>query len=418
MPGALDAALIGAGIGAIVLALIDASSALLAGCAALLLALLALRWLLEPHAPRAAPRGHYERPRHFFLTGCASGIGRHLARAALERGHRVTATDINLAGVIAWAASTEDATRVRAMKLDVTDRNAWERCLRAAAAWAGPIDVVGNIAGYVHPRKIQDTHPRQIDLHVDINLKGVIHGTQLAGAAMAAACAGGRGGGGHVVNVASLGAWAPQSGTSLYQATKAGVRTFSIAADKDLRGAGVRVSVLLPDAVQTPMVELQLGFDEAAMAFSGPILTLADVEDAVFHPTAGVLARRPVERVLAGNFGRSLAAFGDLPGMNGSRLITMVERGMRRDGRRAQEAIRARDGARALEACGLRQQQEAREGDGGARGAAAGGRRRRQQPAAATTASGGRSSSAAAKKRQQGRSKRRGKSPTPGKKKA
>eukprot|EP00966_Prymnesium_polylepis_P066992 1554997-Prymnesium_polylepis.2 len=85
-------------------------------------------------------------------------------------------------------------------------------------------------------------------------LKGVMHGTVAAARAFQSqAVAAHDGHGGHVINVSSLGAVAPVSGVSLYQAAKAGCRTFSLAAAKDLASHNVVVSVLMPDAVATPM---------------------------------------------------------------------------------------------------------------------------------------------------------------------
>jgi 3-oxoacyl-[acyl-carrier protein] reductase len=54
-----------------------------------------------------------------------------------------------------------------------------------------------------------------------------------------------------------------------------GCRGFSLCASKDLDPLGVCVTCVLPDAVQTPMADLQLDFDEASMAFSGGDLLTA-----------------------------------------------------------------------------------------------------------------------------------------------
>jgi hypothetical protein len=64
-----------------------------------------------------------------------------------------------------------------------------------------------NVAGYLRPGRTQNLIEVDIDRHIDINLKGVIHGTQLAGQLMMK-----QDSGGHIINVSSLGALAPVSG--------------------------------------------------------------------------------------------------------------------------------------------------------------------------------------------------------------
>ena len=150
---------------------------------------------------------------------------------------------------------------------------------------------------------------REIDLQVDVNIKGVAHGTRAAALSMLSRNRGRHGGVGHIVNFSSMGGLATVSGVTLYAASKFAVRGFSLAADKDLREEGLAVSVFMPDAVQTPMVDLQLSHDGAAMAFSGDILSLHQVEDCIMND---VLPLRPAETWLSSR--ARLARFGDIFG--------------------------------------------------------------------------------------------------------
>src|SRR5205823_4569252 len=98
---------------------------------------------------------------------------------------------------------------------------------------------------------------------------------------------------GHIINIASMAALAPIPGISLYSASKYAVRGFSLAAAQELRAHGVYVTVVCPDAVQTPMLDAQLAHDEAAATFSGPrLLTVEEVGRAIIGQG---LARRPLE---------------------------------------------------------------------------------------------------------------------------
>ncbi|MCA9693949.1 MAG: SDR family oxidoreductase [Myxococcales bacterium] len=227
-------------------------------------------------------------PRRFFLTGCASGIGQHLAAALLARGHRVWATDIAQAELEGHArAHLWPADRVTLRRLDVTDADAWERVYEEAIVALGGIDVHMNIAGYLQPAWICDAEVADVHRHLDINTKGVIFGTRLAARHM---CARGEG---HIINVASLASLSPVPGLALYCASKYAVRGFSLAAAVELREHGVHVTTVCPDGVKTPMVDKQLDREEAALTFSGArLLTVEDVAAAILDRA---LVRKPMQ---------------------------------------------------------------------------------------------------------------------------
>ena len=74
------------------------------------------------------------------------------------------------------------------------------------------------------------------------------------------------------------------------------MRGFTLAAATELRAHGVAVTLVMPDAVETPMLDKQVGYDEAAMTFSGPRpLTVEDIERLIVDT---VLPHRPLEAAL------------------------------------------------------------------------------------------------------------------------
>ncbi len=224
----------------------------------------------------------------FLLTGCASGIGRHLTRALSTLGHQVLATDINEAG-LTEAAKTDrwDEARVIRRRLDVRDGADWQRALDATVAAFGRLDVLLNIAGYLLPGWCWELDATQIDRHLDINVKGVMHGVTVVGKYFVGK------GKGHIINIGSLASLAPVPGLSLYSASKFAVRGFTLAAAQELIPRGVKVTLVMPDAVQTPMLELQVDYEQAAMTFSGPrALTVEDIERAIIDE---VLPHAPLE---------------------------------------------------------------------------------------------------------------------------
>lgn len=226
-----------------------------------------------------------------WLTGCASGVGLHLADAFLRRGYRVVATDINIDELEQQALSLEwNRDRALIKKLDITRKAEWQSVYEAVIKQWGRLDRLLNIAGYLKPGYIHQTVSDEIDRHIDINVKGLIMGSQLAAQHMVAA------GRGHIINIASLAGLAPIPGIALYSTSKFAVRGFSLALAQELAPLGVKVTVICPDAIQTPMLELQEDYDEAALTFSGPkALTVENIEQAIFNE---VLSRAPLEVTL------------------------------------------------------------------------------------------------------------------------
>jgi 3-oxoacyl-[acyl-carrier protein] reductase len=234
-------------------------------------------------------------PQTFFLTGCASGIGRHLADKLIAQGHCVFATDINFDALAEHAQKQgwpEEQVRLR--RLDVRDHEAWDQAVEEAVEAFGDLDVVMNIAGYMLAGWIHEASPEDVDRHFDINTKGVIYGTQAAARRMLEQ------GHGQIINIASISALAPIPGISLYCAAKYAVRAFSLAAAQELRPHNVYVTVICPDAVRTPLLEPQQGL-EAALVFSTP--KLFSVEDIARVILEKALPRQPLEIVIPAHRG-------------------------------------------------------------------------------------------------------------------
>ncbi len=227
-------------------------------------------------------------PRTFFVTGCASGIGRDLAGRILRDGGRLTATDLDVDALRRVADEDrwpEDAVAIG--RLDVTDAEQWRSKWDQATQRFGDVDVLVNMAGYLRSAWVHEIEDPDVARHFDVNVRGVVLGTRTAAQAMRPR------GRGHIVNVASLAALAPIPGLSLYSASKFAVRAFSLAAAQELRPHGVAVTVVCPDAVATPMLDRQKDREEAALTFSGPrVLAPSEVSDAI---VGDVLARRPLE---------------------------------------------------------------------------------------------------------------------------
>lgn len=243
--------------------------------------------------------------KYFFITGCASGIAKHLTAVLLRQGHRVFATDVNLAALEQAArdnAWPEDRVRLRA--LDVRDADAWEAVFGAAVEEFGHIDVCMNIAGLLLAAWVTDQPINEVHSQIDVNVKGVVFGTRAAARHMVLR------GKGHIINIASIAGLTPVPGMAVYAATKYAVRAYSLSANMELRKKGVYVTAICPASVQTPMLDGQLHNDAADLFYSGyRMLTVEEIEHAILHRA---MRRRPPYEVHVPRLKTKLAKFVDI----------------------------------------------------------------------------------------------------------
>jgi NAD(P)-dependent dehydrogenase (short-subunit alcohol dehydrogenase family) len=229
----------------------------------------------------------------FLISGCASGIGKHMALALARAPEQHNLMLIDLDGAALERVVAEhglaNVKRVMTRQHDVRDAAGWERVVAAMVERFGALDVMLNIAGYLKPGYIDAQSPDELDRHIDVNVKGVMYATRIGAQQMK------RQGRGHIVNIASLAGIGHVPGLSAYCASKHAVRGFSLAVAHELARHGIAVSVVCPDAVETPMLDLQVSYDEAAMTFGGGRgLSLEEVE----HALMNVLEHRPLEVLL------------------------------------------------------------------------------------------------------------------------
>ena len=267
--------------------------------------------------------------RTVFITGAASGIGLQLARRFQAAGWHVAASDLSKQALD--KAFPESGEALLLLTLDVRDAIAFGDAIQQTVAAWGSLDVLINNAGIIRPARIIDSTAEEAHNHIDVNLKGVIFGTQAA-----ARCMRDQSQGGHIINIASMAGVAPVTGIGLYTASKFGVRAFSLVAAEELQEAGIAVTVICPDLVDTPMLDLQLDHPEAAITFSGPGALATDrIADAVFT----ALRCKPLEMLLPRHRGWLAKLASAFPG-----LVSPLRKQMERRG--AHAAARYRDARR------------------------------------------------------------------------
>jgi NAD(P)-dependent dehydrogenase (short-subunit alcohol dehydrogenase family) len=179
------------------------------------------------------------------ITGGARGIGKATATALVRKGCRVAIGDLDLALAEETAAGLGGGTV--ALALDVTDRSSFEAFLDEAERQLGPIDVVVNNAGIMPVTPFVEERSDSVRRQVDINLHGVITGTQLAIERMVPRRTG------NIVNIASQAGKAGIPGIATYSATKHAVVGLSEAVRAELRETGVEVACVMPTVVNTEL---------------------------------------------------------------------------------------------------------------------------------------------------------------------
>ncbi|GAA3229850.1 SDR family oxidoreductase [Actinocorallia longicatena] len=185
-----------------------------------------------------------------IVTGGASGIGRAIAAELSSRGDTVYVTDRNAEGA-AEVADTLNAKlpgKAFAAALDVTDNEAVAAFYNQVATDHGSLDLVFNNAGIAIGGLAEELTMDHWNRAIDINLKGVIHGVDAAYRIMI------KQGSGHIVNTASLAGLVPMPMGIPYTATKHAVVGLSLGLRAEAAGNGVKVSVVCPGFVDTPLL--------------------------------------------------------------------------------------------------------------------------------------------------------------------
>jgi short-subunit dehydrogenase len=170
-----------------------------------------------------------------LLTGASGGIGQAIARALDERGARVLVSARRAEQLERLAA--ELGGRPQVLQADLTYD------APSLADRAGAVDVLVANAALPASGPIDDFSPEQIDRALDVNLRAPIQLTRALLPGMVDR------GSGHIVLVSSLAGKVASVGSSLYSATKFGLRGFAAGLREDLHDTGVGVTVVFPGFV-------------------------------------------------------------------------------------------------------------------------------------------------------------------------
>ena len=179
----------------------------------------------------------------WLITGCSTGFGREIARAALEAGHSVAVTARNVDAVADFADQFGD--RALALPLDVTDRDQITAAVGSVEKTFGGIDALVNNAGYGYMAAVEEGEDAEVRKLFDTNYFGVVDTLKAVLPAMRARRSG------HVINISSMTGLVANPPNAYYSSTKFALEALTEALAKEVGPLGIKVTAIEPGAFRT-----------------------------------------------------------------------------------------------------------------------------------------------------------------------
>lgn len=216
----------------------------------------------------------------FFLTGSSRGLGRRIAEATLDAGHRLVATARRPERLDDLVGRYGE--RVLPLALDVTDPAAAEAAVAAGVERWGRLDVVVNNAGYADVAAVEDVTIEDFRAQLETNLMGVVNVTKAALPGLR------RQGHGHIIQVSSIGGRMATPGLAAYQTAKWAVGGFSEVLAAEVGPLGVAVTILEPGGMQTEWAGSSMRVPPVSGPYEATVGAMAEMhKDAGRAPALG-----------------------------------------------------------------------------------------------------------------------------------
>jgi hypothetical protein len=218
-----------------------------------------------------------------LITGASGGIGADLARVFSAHGHdlALVARSRDRLDALADEIAALGRPRPLVFAADLAERGAVEHLAAALQKAGASADILVNNAGFGLMGECAALDPAEQLAIVDLNVRALVETTLRFLPQIVAAR-------GKILNVASIVSFFPGGpGMALYYASKAFVRSFTLALGQEMRGRGVAVTVLCPGYTRTGF-QSRAGFEAETLAFL-PGQSAMEVAEAGF---AGLIAGR------------------------------------------------------------------------------------------------------------------------------
>jgi NAD(P)-dependent dehydrogenase (short-subunit alcohol dehydrogenase family) len=206
----------------------------------------------------------------WVVTGAGSGMGRELVLGLLRRGALVAAVDLSADGLAGTAGLADAGERLSTHVLNVTDRAGVEALPAALVATHGAVDGLVNNAGIIQPFvPVAELDDAAIARVMDVNFYGTLHLVRAFLPLLAERPEA------HIANVSSMGGFFPFPGQTIYGASKAAVKLLTEGLYAELIDTRIRVSVIMPGAVDTA-ITTNSGVDQPDLEEGSTRMTPAD----------------------------------------------------------------------------------------------------------------------------------------------
>ena len=257
------------------------------------------------------------------VTGAGSGIGQALAIELARSGASVAISDVDTEGLAATEAQLKAiGAPVKADRLDVTEREAFELYADAVKAHFGKVNQIYNNAGIAFAGDIEVSQFKDIEKVMDVDFWGVVNGTKVFLPHLVES------GDGHVINISSVFGLFSVPGQAAYNAAKFAVRGFTEALRQEMTAAGhpVKVTTVHPGGIKTDIARNMttvegLDKDELARTFNKKLASTSP-EKAARIILDGVRKNRA--RVLVGPDAKALDLIVRITGSGYQRLFSTV----------------------------------------------------------------------------------------------
>ena len=196
-----------------------------------------------------------------IITGAASGLGRASAQLFAEHGASVVIADRDTAGGQETVAQIHDTGgQAEFIETDVAVADDADAMVTKAVTCFGKLDILFNNAGIAIRKPVADLSEDEWDRCIDTNLKGVFLGSKSAIPEMI------RGGGGSIINTASIYGVVGGRTRAAYSASKGGIVNLTRSMALDYASQNIRVNCICPGFVETPLLKKILGTEEEFQA--------------------------------------------------------------------------------------------------------------------------------------------------------
>jgi gluconate 5-dehydrogenase len=212
-----------------------------------------------------------------IVTGAAGGLGKAVAAAYVAAGAKVVLADLREAELATAVGSFADRDSVASVAVDVTKPDQVEAAVASAVRHFGKVDILVTAAGLARRKSAEDLPPEELDLVMDVNLKGTWYCAQAAGRQMIA-----QGSGGRIITIGSVrGQVGHPLGYVAYGVSKGAVHLLTRQLATEWAKHAINVNCIAPSVLKTPLADYILNNPEVRSLFMSriPLNRAADPEE-------------------------------------------------------------------------------------------------------------------------------------------